>query len=332
MTLVLSHISALEHYRTYGGFYLGGFAPASALAAQPPQTVPKREATKVLQQPPNVYEVRDVLSAFGTMLSDPLHVVVATQGLQRSIDRVACHVGSGGPFASQVVKANSLYYACSPVLALAQCTQLCPTAQVAQWCSEFCGTYRLSQDSQGFNKALPLVSRQQIRRFAQDYSQVAGCSKLRRIAQYVPDGAASPMETALVELLCLPVRWGGYGLPIPKLNARIDLPRDICLRTGKNYFVADLLWSSKRLVVEYDSNEFHAGKERISSDADRRNILASLGYTVVTVVSNQLYSANKADELARQLLKHLGARRYPPKNYYSSQRHSLRQTLLFGRA
>lgn len=328
MTLVLSHKTALEHYRNYEGFVLGGFAPGITPAPESPTTIPKHQAKQVLSQPPSVYEVRELLNTHSATFTSPLHVVVSGRNLQRPGPQVSCHVGANDALPSYIVKANSQYYACSPLLALVQCAQLYTVAQVAQWCSEFCGTYRLETADRGFNKALPLVSRRQLRRFARDHSNIPGCNKLGRIARYISDGAASPMETALSLLLSMPVRWGGYGLPLPQLNAVIELPRDVRLRSGKNYFVADLLWPDRKLVVEYDSNEFHTGKERITSDAMRRNILTTLGYTVITVVSDQLFSQSKADELALQLLKHLGIRKRATVSDYYNQKLELRQTLL----
>ena len=51
---------------------------------------------------------------------------------------------------------------------------------------------------------------------------IYGARRAARYARYVQDCSASPMETNLFLLLCLPTSEGGYGLPLPELNA--DLP------------------------------------------------------------------------------------------------------------
>ena len=56
--------------------------------------------------------------------------------------------------------------------------------------------------------------------------------------------------------------------------------------TIKRY--ADLLWRPHDLILEYDSDAFHVGTEKLHADAIRRTQLQAAGYTVVTLTKGQL--------------------------------------------
>jgi hypothetical protein len=59
-------------------------------------------------------------------------------------------------------------------------------------------------------------------------------------------------------------------------------------RTGKEIARADLAYPGAMLVLEYDSNEWHSGVTRRHRDAERRNRLRALGWTVLEVTPAQL--------------------------------------------
>lgn len=118
-------------------------------------------------------------------------------------------------------------------------------------------------------------------------------------------------------------------MPVPRLNYRVALPSSAQRLTGKTCLYGDLVWPSSKLVVEYDSDAFHVGHERIASDAKRRNALIELGYTVITVTSDQIYSVERMSELARLIGKKVGKRFRESKRNYNEQRFNLRQSLLF---
>jgi hypothetical protein len=69
---------------------------------------------------------------------------------------------------------------------------------------------------------------------------------------------------------------GRAGLPAPESNVAL----------GR--FVPDLLWRAQRVVVEYDSYDFHSGPAAFHSDRDRHNHFEALGYHVIHVTLRQL--------------------------------------------
>ena len=52
---------------------------------------------------------------------------------------------------------------------------------------------------------------------------------------------------------------------------------------GREIARADLAYPDAKLVIEYDSDQWHSGTARRHDDAARRNQLRSLGWTVVEV-------------------------------------------------
>ena len=116
------------------------------------------------------------------------------------------------------------------------------------------------------------------------------------------------METMLAMLLCLPYGLGGYGLGWPKLNYRADVPASMRKLADRTYCECDLCWPDAALCVEYDCKLYHTDPERQESDARRRNTLASLGFTVVTVSRRQVMDGGAFNRLAHQVAKKTGKR------------------------
>ena len=116
------------------------------------------------------------------------------------------------------------------------------------------------------------------------------------------------METALSALLSMPKAKGGYGLPLPQLNAAVDVPKGDWRVAYGRQFRCDLLWPEANLCVEYDSDMYHTGSQKIAHDARRRNALVSLGFTVITATKKQVMSIPGLDQLAFQVAKGIGMR------------------------
>jgi very-short-patch-repair endonuclease len=66
------------------------------------------------------------------------------------------------------------------------------------------------------------------------------------------------------------------GLPAPEANVPIG-----------RYF-PDLLWREHRVIVEYDSREFHSSEHARTADATRHNDLTNWGFAVLHVTWDQL--------------------------------------------
>lgn len=155
------------------------------------------------------------------------------------------------------------------------------------------------------------MTAQAVRRFIDSAHKVYGIESVRRAAMFMLDNSASPMETSLVILICLPRRYGGYGLPPACLNHAITPPGYARSVMSKSFYKCDLYWPDARLGVEYDSDEAHVGSDNIAADAKKRNALAYQHIEVVTITKQQVIHANELTKAVRVIAKKLGVR-FPP--------------------
>ena len=62
------------------------------------------------------------------------------------------------------------------------------------------------------------------------------------------------METMDEMLLCLPYKYGGYGLKKPLMNTPINLQGRASIITGKSKCIADLCWPEAKLILEHQGS------------------------------------------------------------------------------
>ena len=98
-----------------------------------------------------------------------------------------------------------------------------------------------------------------------------GAARAQAAARWLADGSASPMETAVYLLLCLPKRLGGYGLPRPVLNPSVTIQTP----DGNLERHPDLYWEERNIDVEYNSDEDHSGEWARYRDSKREVQLAT---------------------------------------------------------
>lgn len=295
MGLVLTDISAIEIYRRNGTPF------GDRVITLPFGKVHGIEALR-----PCASDLRELDCRGFSSLSRPIHVLVPRATMRHSINDVVWHLHTSAlPKASFRQVAYDIFIA-SPELALFHYAARKDIRSAVLAAYELSGTYRLHADA-GFEKAEPLVALKDLKRIEAVMHGARGVASFRRMMRHVTPGSASPMETALAMLLSLPCAMGGYGLPKPQMNARIDLPEKNGLNQACRYYVADLYWPDFRLAIEYDSDQFHVGSDRIAQDAIRRNVLLFAGVTVITVGRQQIMSASKMDDVARvagRILRH----------------------------
>ena len=89
-------------------------------------------------------------------------------------------------------------------LQMAGCLSL---VQLIQLGFELCGTYALVGERPGGSPCRPVDDEGQASCFCRAVIRARGCKKAARAVRYVQDGAASPMETMLAMMLCLPTVW-----------------------------------------------------------------------------------------------------------------------------
>lgn len=110
-------------------------------------------------------------------------------------------------------------------------------------------------------------------------------------------------------MFCLPCNLGGWALPLPQMNARIDISRQAQALLKIPYCSCDLYWPEHRVAIEYDSRQYHGNYNAQLSDAQRKVILENEGITIIPVHFEQLKSDAAFESIALRLY-HLMGKRY----------------------
>ena len=185
MTIILSHISALE-------FWLS-----------PRKVQPKIVRADIPEKGPSSHERNRFLQRFANLLGTPVHTLTKTPW------------PSNGPFrhhsCSLFAKGLPLAVACEGVLvcpvelAFVQVATHLPFPELVRLGFELCGAYSVARTaSGGFFQRKPLTTPQRIAQFACGNASLRGSAKARRALRYIAENAASPAETRIAMSLTLP--------------------------------------------------------------------------------------------------------------------------------
>lgn len=314
MDIVLSHATALDFWR---------LKRYSSLACVRP-----RGLSNLPQRGPSDEDVDMIKVRVGWVFETPLHVLVSSSGNRARGKHVACHV-CGAPLPEgSLVKVTDGIYVCSPELCFQQLASACSFPKLVEVGFEFCGSYSRYPRRTGFYKRVPLANVNAMSLFFKRMSGTKGNVVATKALRYVIDGSWSPMEAAMVMLLCFPISKGGYGLPKPLMNHRINVPPNARRLTTKKFFVCDAYWPTAKLDVEYDSNEHHLKRKEKANDSARLNALSAMGISVCVVTWDQMAVRSSMDEVASSIARRLGKRLHLERLRNSRAQFELRQELL----
>jgi len=243
-------------------------------------------------------------------LSRPVGVMVAQKAAKSDTALKRCLLWSRDVPAGSFVRVDPGLYVATPEFAYLQMSRGLPFAGKLAMAYEFCANYARSiRDVRGFVGCPPLSSRALLVAFLQQASASSRSNEaLVQVLGSVADGSASPSETLVAAQLFASRARGGFGVPMGDLNGEVEIPAEKGSRRGVRTYRCDVLWRDRGLALEYDSDAFHTGADRIAHDSARRNALLDLGYSVVTVTSKQLYDAGSFAGIGAEVLKLLGCR------------------------
>ena len=174
---------------------------------------------------------------------------------------------------------------------------------------EACGTYQTQRTGVGSAYDVPpLACVDDLRAFVTRNPSLVGAGKLGRVLRYTADRSASARETKQALVLGLPLRQGGEGLGIPRMNFVVRASPAARAISGRSSFRCDLCWPEAKLDVEYQSRFAHEGEASRLRDSRRTNALMAMGWTVVGVTNDELDSLAAAETIARTIRRHLGKR------------------------
>lgn len=201
---------------------------------------------------------------------------------------------------------------------------------------ELCGHYRLMSASsrQPLTSSRTLYDKQaltstaHLARYLERCKGIGGIKEARRALRYLANDSASPMESVVYLLLCLPRSLGGFAIRRPILNAKRAVNRSAKSFTLADHLVPDLYWPQYHLDVEYDSDEFHSDDASLQAGARRTLALRSMNVEVFSLTYDVVNDTTAFEEFARMVTKRLGQRWRQPTEQELKRRKTLRADLL----
>lgn len=312
--LYISHHSALHYWRTNPPWYV--------LEGE------DRNIRTLRFCPTSEEHIRDFHLSEAEFGPDPVDVLVPSDA-PRPRSPLRYHIQKGR------VPPHSLYpirdgiHVVSPTLCFVQLCKTLSFVDALKLGMELCGTYALRPDSleDMSSRDYRLMNAMTLPRRLQSWESLHGLRQARTIAPYLANDSASPMETNLFLLLCLPQKYGGYNIAKPELNASLELPPESWLVLRQESVKPDLLWRDYKLILEYDG-EYHNDPAQARKDEKRRVVLETLGYTVVAVKRQHVYDPITFDGVATMVAKKCGKRVRPLTTKQQLARELLRSGLL----
>lgn len=239
-------------------------------------------------------------------LTTPVHVMVPRRSDRRTMANCRCHTAVPSMAEAACWHIAAGVYALESEVAYVQSCRGRSLQEAVAMGTLLCGSYRIDPVDDRVVPRDAVSSVEAIRLACLAHSDIPGLDTAKRALPWVLEGAASPREASLGLLLSLPCRLGGYGLPRPCLNYRIDLTARNAQLAHRAFYVADLCWPLERLVVEYDSDEYHLTSQRLRDDALKRMALEAAGYQVISVTRLQLNCREEMHRVARAAARKLG--------------------------
>lgn len=318
MTIILCDISALEFWRS----------DDTAARRQPARGSVLRKYSSLFTKP-NGKQIEALLRDEFPFLSEPVHVLVPDAASRPKGARVRSHIRPAQLPRNSFIQIGEDMFACRPELSFIQRANGQSLAREILDGLELCGAYRRSVgDRPTRYQVYPLTNIADLTSFVSKAGSVYGVVAARQALRYIDNGSESPMESILVVLFCLPVRLGGYGLPLPNLNFRVPTSDFAKRTTGRNSFRCDLLWPEAKLAVEYDGYENHNKLEDRSSDGSRHAALVGMGFQTIRITRENVKNVKDLDAIAASIAKKLGMRVQPTKRNWSAKKDQLRNDVL----
>jgi len=251
-------------------------------------------------------------------LSLPLHVLVSNGNTRKVNKYLDSHVCSVQLPDYSFIRVDPDLIVSVPELCIIQMADILEKIELVQLAIEFCGGYRLANGAiseRSFDEAPALTSTAKLSAYIDKAVGLKGRKKAAAALRYIADGSASPMETIMVMRLTLPFQLGGHSLPMPALNYPIYVQgRDMPL------YIADGCWPEAKLIVEYNSKQYHALEPgQVARDEIRRNDLTAMGYQVIVMTSNHLSNTSLLNKTVAEICRILGRRQQYPAGFAQRQ-------------
>ncbi len=307
MKLLVSHHTALRYWRS-----------ATELE------VKVAKPTRIATTKGSVASVKDAKylapADHGLVVNDkaPCDVLVYDADSRRPAATLVPHVWSGPVPAGAFVRIAEGIFVSTPEFVYLQLAGTLDEVECARLANELCGYYNLRRYEHFTQRIAALTSKARLTNMVNRSKHCYGATKALAGLRWVCDNSRSPQETNVLLALCLPKRMGGMGLPLPKLNPQIELGGRLSSYVEEGKYFPDLMWErqvrgkSVRVVVEYDSHEYHDEESDAEHTRIRRNEFKTVGMLVTSINRSQMKDAQSFIKAGRQIARDLGLWRKEP--------------------
>ena len=308
-------------------YYLHAYSSLPVLYEQ--ESLPQREKRRLIGNCAASLELDskdDVMLRRAGVRARPIHVFVDRAEKRRRAPEVKTHVLGAVPPIGSFIRLSERVYLSSPEFCFLQMASVLDFIELIRFGYELCATYRLDEHlDAGFRQFVPLTDTRKLSAYLSRAGHMKGVKAATRALSYILESARSPRETALAMLLTLHTRYGGWQLPKPVLNHRVYVGGDV---EGYLHRYIDLYWPQWRIGLEYDSDAFHVGAERITRDSVREKVLRSNGIRMLRVTNEELLNPIKLDLAISTLERELGRQPRKKKPETNIKRRQLANKLL----
>ncbi len=214
---------------------------------------------------------------------------------------------------------------CCPEFCLMQMSTSLSPVELALLTCALAGNYFPADCSKGFIETRGILDLMSLERFLSNVpSRTRGIRRCSKALGYAFEGSRSPMESATALLLTMGRRDGGYHLPRPTLNHRINLGRTARQISGKNFYFIDIYWPQIRFGLEYNGFEYHTN---VSRDLRRELALSEEGITIQALTLEQVLDQAQLRSVVRRIAELHGLRLHRPPAGCPQARYNLINTL-----
>ena len=196
-------------------------------------------------------------------------------------------------------------YLATPELCFLQAAHILDFRDLLKFGYELCSNYFVTPANQLINQRTALTSTVQLKDFLNNAAGFYGIKKARTALRYIIDNSNSPMESILAILLFLPEHLGGFHTLKPSLNSFVSLTPEAEKLLGFSTIRPDLIWPSKKVAVEYNSDDYHSSSSARYNDSNRSAALTLSGYKVISFTTNDMKDFNSFENKVNVLRKAL---------------------------
>ncbi len=240
---------------------------------------------------------------------DKLGALVFEEAFRRQSKTHVAHPWAGFVPRSSFNRAGDVLI-CAPEFCYLQAAYGLSVIELIAFGCELCGVYSFDKHSErGMRqREVPLTTRDKLAAYLERAKGCRGRKKACKALRFVVDGSASPMETYDVMCLCLPYRYGGYGLVYPEVNGEIELDDRAARIAGEDRVRGDLLWRDAHFDLEHQGAYDHSDTERYYRDRARKNGLREMGIEVYELTARQVDDLRSFELVALRIAGLLGKR------------------------